>query len=87
MGHTLLDCSGAYDPDTVKLLCCAFDAAWKDIGNSDLEGAAEDRRIRLGLIVLALAHIGRRDEVEIKDAAIKVINHNEMLAERSASRQ
>jgi len=40
-----------------------------------------------GLIVLALAHIGRRDEVEIKDAAVKVINRNDILAERSASRQ
>ena len=27
---------GAYDSDTVKLLCREFDAAWKDIGNSDL---------------------------------------------------
>ena len=43
MDRTLVDCSGAYDPDTVKLLCREFDAAWKDIGNSDLEGAAKDR--------------------------------------------
>ena len=43
MDRTLVDCSGAYDPDTVKLLCREFDAAWKDIGNSVLEGAAEDR--------------------------------------------
>jgi hypothetical protein len=27
MGRTLVDCSGAYDPDTVKLLCREFDAA------------------------------------------------------------
>src|SRR5215813_13252780 len=80
MGRTLLDCSDDCDPDTVKLLSRAFDAAWKDIGNNDLEAAGEDRRIRLGLIVLALAHNGTRDEAEIKEAAIKVIDHNAMLA-------
>jgi len=38
-------------------------------------------------LLLALARNGRRDEGEIKDAAVKVINHNEMLAGRSSLRQ
>ena len=38
-------------------------------------------------LLLVLARNGRRDEAEIKDAAVKVINHNEMLAGRSSLRQ
>jgi len=49
-----------YDPDTLKLLARAFDAAWVDVKRDEVSAQAEDRRTRLALIIFALAREGSR---------------------------
>ena len=34
MGRSLLETTGSYDPDTLQLLCRAFDEAWEEVANS-----------------------------------------------------
>jgi hypothetical protein len=34
MGHTLLESNTSFDPDTLQLLCRAFDEVWKDIAGN-----------------------------------------------------
>lgn len=64
-----------YDPDTMKLLVRAFDAAWVEVRRDKASAQAEDRRTRLALIILGA---GRRDEAEIKQRAVKYINSIEL---------
>jgi hypothetical protein len=78
MGRTLLNCSDTYDPDTLRLLGRAFDAAWREVSNGGRAAEAEDRRTRLALIILAVAGDGARDEVEIKQAAVHIMNSREV---------
>jgi len=64
----------------LKLLGRAFDAAWEDISNGDKGAAAEYRRTRLALVILALARNGALGEDEMKSAAIKAMKFNETAA-------
>jgi len=62
-----------HDPDTLKLLDRAFDAAWRDISGHCCTAADEDRRARLALIILELARRGERDEKSIRNATVSIM--------------
>jgi len=66
--------SGAtYDPDQVKALGQAFDAAWAQIGPgvSSRAHAIEAARLKLANIVLGLAKAGNFDPKQLADAAVQ----------------
>jgi hypothetical protein len=77
MGRSIQGYGDTYDPDTMKLLARAFDAAWIEVRRDEASAQAEDRRTRLALIVLALAREGSRNELEIRKCAIKYMNSTE----------
>ena len=62
-----------YDPETLKMLGRAFDAAWLDIRGGLGDAAVDERRIRLALIILELARNGQRREQEIKASALDIM--------------
>jgi hypothetical protein len=62
-----------FDPETLKLLGRAFDAAWQDVRQDCCIASPEDRRTRLALIVLELARRGERDEKSIGSAAVSIM--------------
>jgi hypothetical protein len=62
-----------FDPDTLKLLGRAFDAAWQDLRGDRCAAAEEDRRTRLALIILELAGREKRDEESIRAAAVSLM--------------
>ena len=82
MGRSMRDFADNYDPDTLKLLCRAFDAAWQDIGRNGDAAAAEDRRTSLALIILELGRGGLRNEEKLKAAAVDVLSRSSLASER-----
>jgi hypothetical protein len=81
MGRSLLETSGYYDPDTLKLLCRAFDEAWEEeLANSYRHMSVEERRTRLALIILELANNGERDLDDIKETALEFMRLKERPA-------
>jgi hypothetical protein len=76
MGRKIQGYGDTFDPDTMKLLARAFDAAWEDLSRQAVAGA-EDRRTRLALVILALAREGSRNEREIRKLAVKYMNSTE----------
>jgi hypothetical protein len=77
MGRRIQGYGDTFDPDTMKLLARAFDAAWVEVRRDEASVQAEDRRTRLALIILALAREGARNEREIRKLAVKYMNHTE----------
>lgn len=67
-----------YDPDALKLLATAFDAAWREVGRHEAAAEAEDRRTCLALIILALAREGNRDASDMKAIAIRYMDRKEL---------
>jgi hypothetical protein len=65
--------SAIYDPDQVKALGQAFDAAWARIGPtvSSRAHAIEAARLKLASIVLGLAKAGNFDPQQLADAAVQ----------------
>jgi hypothetical protein len=63
----------AYDPDQVKALGQAFDAAWAQIGPSisSRASAIEATRLKLADIILGLAKAGNFDPQYLADAAVE----------------
>jgi hypothetical protein len=80
MGRTLLETAGHYDPDTLKLLCSAFDEAWEDIAENYGHMSVEERRTRLALIILELGNNGGRDIEDIKETALEIMRVRERPA-------
>jgi hypothetical protein len=79
MGRRMQGYGDTFDPDTMKLLARAFDAAWADVRRDETSPQAEDRRTRLALVILALAHEGSRNELEIRKCAVRYMNKTERL--------
>jgi hypothetical protein len=78
MGRFLLETAGSYNPDTLKLLCRAFDEAWEEeIAHSYPQMNAEERRTRLALIILELANNGERHLDDIKETALEIMRLKE----------
>jgi hypothetical protein len=77
MGLRIQGYGETYDADTLKLLARAFDAAREDISDHQTAAAAEDRRTRLALIILALAREGARNEREIRNLAVMYMKSSE----------
>jgi len=82
MDHAIRDFGENYDPDTLNVLCRAFDAAWLDISGNGGAASAEDRRNRLALIILELARRGVRDEQKIRAIAVDVLTRSSLASER-----
>ena len=70
--HRLVN-SASYDPDQVKALGQAFDAAWAHVGPSvsSRAHAIEAARLKLANIVLGFAKAGNFDPQLLADAAVK----------------
>jgi len=69
----------AYDPETLKVLGRAFDAAWRNVSRHEPAGEAEDdRRTCLALIILALAREGNRDVAAMKEIAVRYMDRKEL---------
>jgi hypothetical protein len=78
MAHKLLNEAAGYDRSTLALLGQAFDQVWKVIADNYIGAQViEERRMRLALIILALAKIGERDLDEIKDDALAIMRIRE----------
>jgi hypothetical protein len=77
MGGRIQGYGDRFDPGTMKLLARAFDAAWVEVRRDEPSSQAEDRRTRLALIILALAHEGSRNELEIRKCAVKYMRSTE----------
>ena len=70
-----------YDPDTLQLLCRAFDEAWEEeFANSYAHMSVEERRTRPALIILELANNGERDVEDIKETALEIMRLRERPA-------
>jgi len=78
MAHNLFNEPVGHDPSTRALLGQAFDEVWQEIaGNYTSALAIEEKRMRLVLIILALANFGVRDLDEIKDRALATMRLRE----------
>jgi hypothetical protein len=86
MGRTLLDSNTSFDPETLQVLCRAFDEAWENIAGSYVHIAPEERRTRLATVILQLASNGERDVEELKDAALEAMRLRERPASLNGSR-
>ena len=78
MGRKIRQNGDTYDPDALRLLGRAIDAAWRDVCSVEAATEAEDRRTRLALIILAIGHEGAPDEVDIKETAVHIMNTEEL---------
>jgi len=74
MGRRIQGYGDTYDPDTMKLLARAFDAAWVEVRCHEASAQAEDHRTRLALIILALAREGSPNERTITKCAVEYMN-------------
>ena len=71
--HALLQTS-AFDPDALKVITTAFDAAWSEIAPSAEDAAQIERlRMRLAYTILAIADEGMTDSEELKRWALEVM--------------
>ena len=78
MGRSLLDePTGYFAPNTVKLLCKAFDEVWQEIGGNYGDGVVEERRTRLARVILDLGNDGERDIDYIKEGALEIMRLKE----------
>jgi hypothetical protein len=77
MGRRIQGYGDTFDPDTLKLLTRAFDAAWAYVRRDEASAQAEDRRTGLALIILALAREGSRNERELRKLAVNYMNGTE----------
>jgi hypothetical protein len=79
MGRSILD----FDPDTLKMLCTAFDEVWQDIAGNYGHLAADEKRRRLALIILQLGNDGARDLEDIKESALGIMRVQERITGRT----
>ena len=78
MAHNLFNEPVGHDRGTLTLLGQAFDAVWQELaGNYTTALIIEEKRMRLALIILALANVGERDLDKIKDDALAIMRMRE----------
>jgi hypothetical protein len=78
MSRSILDeTSGYFAPDTLKVLCTAFDEVWQDIGGNYGHLTADEKRRRLALVILELGNNGARDLEDIKETALEIMRLKE----------
>jgi hypothetical protein len=71
---TLEDYSAFFQPDELKALAVAYDAAWKDLGEQPMSAdQAMDLRRRLAQVILASACTGERDVRRLTAAALRAV--------------
>jgi hypothetical protein len=86
MGPKLLHFGEAYDPDTLKIVGRAFEAAWREVGRHEAPAEAENRRTCLALIILALAREGNRDVSHMKEIAVRYMDRKELPPAKATRR-
>ena len=62
-----------YDPATLKLMCDAYDAAWRVLWREGGTSNTEDRRMKLAMLIITIANSGERDPEKIKGKAVKLM--------------
>ena len=63
----------SYGPDTLKVICQAFDEAWPTIAGNFGTGAIEAGRLRLANALLSVAHEDSRDVGALKRGALEAM--------------
>lgn len=68
--------SAAFDPDQLKIIYQAFDAAWKQIAPDVRPSGTVNARLKLAAVVLSVARTGIASADHIKDAALTIMFAN-----------
>jgi hypothetical protein len=63
----------SYGPDTLKVICQAFDEAWLTIAGNFGNGTIEAGRLRLANALLSVAHEDSRDVGALKRGALEAM--------------
>jgi hypothetical protein len=71
-GHAIAHPTEVFDPDAIRILTTAFDAAWRRLQNSrfDSDRQREQARITLAKYIIEQARQGERDERRLRDGAL-----------------
>jgi hypothetical protein len=65
--------AGVFEPDAVRILVAAFDAAWQSVQASGIhltDKGIELTRATLAKYIIAQARQGERDEARLRDGAL-----------------
>lgn len=69
------DYSDFFQPEELKILAIAYDAAWKDLVEQSMSAdEASDLRRRLAQVILASACTGERDVTRLTAAALRAVS-------------
>jgi hypothetical protein len=78
-GHATAHPTEAFDPDTIRILTTAFDAAWQRVQNSGVgfesDHQSEQARDTLAKYIIGQARRGERDGRRLRDGAILQYTH------------
>jgi hypothetical protein len=73
-GHANAYPTEVFDPDAIRILTTAFDAAWRRVQNSgvvfDTDHQSKQARTTLAKYIIEQARYGERDERRLRDGAI-----------------
>ena len=72
-GHAIAHPTEVFDPDAVRILTTAFDAAWRRVEYSgvafDSDHLSKQARNTLAKYIIEQARLGERDERRLRDGA------------------
>jgi hypothetical protein len=76
-----------FDPEAIRVLTAAFDAAWLSVERSGVafasDGQSEEARERLAMHIIAEARSGERDQCLLRDGALlRLTQSNSTSAQR-----
>jgi hypothetical protein len=76
-----------FDPEAIRVLTAAFDAAWLSVERSGVafasDGHSEEARERLATHIIAEARSGERDQCRLRDGALlRLTQSNSTSAQR-----
>jgi hypothetical protein len=73
-GHAIAHPTEVFDPDAIRILTTAFDAAWQRLQNSGVgfesDRQSEQARNTLAKNIIEQARQGERDERRLRDGAL-----------------
>jgi hypothetical protein len=73
-GHAIAHPTEAFDPDAIRILTTAFDAAWRRLQNSGVgfesDHQSDQARNTLAKYIIEQARQGERDERRLRDGAL-----------------
>jgi hypothetical protein len=70
--HHLFPIDGSFDPETVRVLTDAFQAAWQALqtNGTTFDGQSDAARELLAKGIIHTARLGERDQRKLRDAAL-----------------